>query len=164
MREFSQLLMEELEESEEADVLEADEVDELDLDMGDEDGDDDDAVDENPMVDIDDIDDFLDLPDDAIDIDQNYSGTIDNFYVIQGGDGTDEALEIDGPEGSANNTGTFTFDRGYIVGAPSSTSSDYAVFKSNAQGTLQNVHFTNFNAGAKVKVNGSTELDFIFDT
>jgi len=95
------------------------------------------------------------IDDDSYDIDQAYSGTISNFMAIISPTVDGDAFEIDGPEGSANNTGTFTFDRGYIVGAPGSTASDYAVFKSNAQGTMQNVHFTNFNAAAKVKVNGS---------
>ncbi len=36
--------------------------------------------------------------DDAIDVDQAWSGTLDNFIVIC--EGTDHALEIDGPEGS----------------------------------------------------------------
>ena len=95
------------------------------------------------------------IDDDSYDVDQAYSGTVSNFMAIISPTVDGDAFEIDGPEGSANNTGTFTFDKGYIVGAPNSTSSDYAVFKSNAQGTLQNVHFTNFNAGANVKVNGS---------
>lgn len=95
------------------------------------------------------------IDDDSYDVDQAYSGTVSNFMAIINPTGDGDAFEIDGPEGASNNTGTFTFDKGYIVGSSSSTSSDYAVFKSNAQGTLQNVHFTNFNAAAKVKVNGS---------
>lgn len=95
------------------------------------------------------------IDDDSYDVDQAYSGTVSNFMAIISPTVDGDAFEIDGPEGSANNTGTFTFDKGYIVGAPSSTKSDYMVFKSNAQGTVKNVYFTNFNAGAKVKVNGS---------
>ena len=37
--------------------------------------------------------------DDAYDIDQAYSGTIDNFVYIAGAD-SDHGLEVDGPEGS----------------------------------------------------------------
>ncbi|MDF1674045.1 MAG: hypothetical protein P1U41_11090 [Vicingaceae bacterium] len=95
------------------------------------------------------------IDDDSYDVDQAYSGTVSNFMAIMSPTADGDAFEIDGPEGSANNTGTFTFDKGYIVGAPGNTSNDYAVFKSNAQGTLQNVFFTNFNTGVKVKVNGS---------
>lgn len=95
------------------------------------------------------------IDDDSYDVDQAYSGTVSNFMAIISPTADGDAFEIDGPEGSSNNTGTFTFDKGYIVGASGNTSNDYAVFKSNAQGTLQNVHFTNFNAVAKVKVNGS---------
>ncbi|MBT8270612.1 MAG: hypothetical protein KJO25_01070, partial [Bacteroidia bacterium] len=43
--------------------------------------------------------------DDALDIDQAYSGTIDNAVVVLG-DFSDHALEIDGPEGTTN--GQFT--------------------------------------------------------
>lgn len=95
------------------------------------------------------------IDDDSYDVDQAYSGTVSNFMAIINPTGDGDAFEIDGPEGSSNNTGMFTFDKGYIVGSSVSTSSDYAVFKSNAQGTLQNVHFTNFNSGATVQVNGS---------
>ena len=37
--------------------------------------------------------------DDGVDIDMNYSGTVSNFMVVNGSN-SDEALEIDGPEGS----------------------------------------------------------------
>lgn len=96
------------------------------------------------------------IDDDSYDVDQSYSGTISNFMAIISPTVDGDAFEIDGPEGSSNATGKFTFDKGLIVGASSSTASDYAVFKSKAQGTLQNIHFTGFNVAAKVKVNGST--------
>ena len=32
--------------------------------------------------------------DDALDVDQNYAGTVDNFYIIHGSDNTDEGLEL----------------------------------------------------------------------
>jgi hypothetical protein len=94
--------------------------------------------------------------DDAIDIDQAYSGTLDGFLVIHGGD-TDEGLEIDGPEGTANATGKFTLKNGTLIGDPSqeSDASSLADFKSKAQGTLENVIFTGYTAGKKIKIASS---------
>lgn len=94
------------------------------------------------------------IDDDCYDIDQAYSGTITNIMAIIGENQDGDAFEIDGPEGSANNSGVFTINKGYIVGS-SSNDAKFAVFKSNAQGTMQNVYFTNFMTGAKVAVNGS---------
>ena len=94
--------------------------------------------------------------DDAIDIDQAYSGTIDGFYVIHGGS-TDEGLEIDGPEGSENATGRFTLTNGTLVGDPSQAgdASSLGDFKSRAQGTVENVLFKGYTAGKKIKIAAS---------
>ncbi len=89
--------------------------------------------------------------DDAIDIDQNYSGTVSNFYVIQGGDDTDEALEIDGPEGTLSE-GLFTLENGTCI-AVDITKSSPADLKSKAQGTINNVAFNGYDSKAlKVRV------------
>lgn len=95
------------------------------------------------------------IDDDSYDVDQAYKGTVTNFVAVIGENQTGDAFEIDGPEGSSNNTGLFTFTKGYVVGNASNATCDYAVFKSKAQGTLQNVYFTDFNAAAKVKVDGA---------
>lgn len=94
--------------------------------------------------------------DDAIDIDQAYSGTVDGFYVVHGGS-TDEGLEIDGPEGSVNATGRFTLTNGTIVGDPSQAgdASSLGDFKSKAQGTIENVMFKGYTAGKKIKIAAS---------
>lgn len=79
--------------------------------------------------------------DDAIDIDQNYSGTIENVVVIHGGDDSDKALEIDGPEGTSND-GLFTIDKGtFIFTGGSGTGVD---LKSKAQGTIKNSLFMGY--------------------
>jgi hypothetical protein len=78
--------------------------------------------------------------DDGLDLDQNYAGTIDGFAVIHGdGIGTDEGLEVDGPEGSTYTDGLFTIKNGLcrIEGSEGSA----ADFKSKAQGTVMNVTF-----------------------
>jgi len=86
--------------------------------------------------------------DDGIDLDQNYSGTIENFMVIQGdGIGTDKGLEVDGPENTTNKEGLFTFKNGLlktegIEGYP-------ADFKDKAQGTVENVTFDYTKATGK---------------
>lgn len=89
--------------------------------------------------------------DDAIDIDQNYSGTINNFAVIHGGS-TDEGLEIDGPEGTLND-GLFTLKNGWIKTEDGSGSG--ADLKSKAQGTISNVRFVGYAAGNTIQVRSS---------
>lgn len=78
--------------------------------------------------------------DDGIDLDQNYSGTISEFAVIHGdGIGTDEGLEIDGPEGSTHKTGMFTVKNGICKAL--GTDGSPGDFKSKAQGKVENVTF-----------------------
>ncbi|MBI2259359.1 MAG: hypothetical protein HYU67_10745 [Flavobacteriia bacterium] len=79
------------------------------------------------------------IQDDAIDVDQNWAGTLDNFYVINNtGTGSDEGMEIDGPEGTLTD-GYFTIKNGtcIIYGGGEAR----ADFKSKAQGTVENVTF-----------------------
>ena len=90
--------------------------------------------------------------DDGVDIDQAYSGTLDGFMVIHGGD-TDKGLEIDGPEGVANATGKFTLKNGTVVGA--GNVGNPADFKSKAQGTVENVIFKGYTAGQMIKIAAS---------
>jgi hypothetical protein len=94
--------------------------------------------------------------DDGIDIDQNYSGTITDFAVIHGdGIGTDEGLEIDGPEGSTYTDGKFTLVNGLCRAEGSEGSA--ADFKSKAQGTVRNVTFE--YGDNPVKIRASFEDD-----
>lgn len=86
--------------------------------------------------------------DDAIDVDMNWSGTLNNFHIINNtGTGSDEALEIDGPEGSTNVNGMFTLINGTCL----ITDGTYPTgdFKSKAQGTVENVVL------GKVKISAS---------
>lgn len=94
--------------------------------------------------------------DDGIDIDQAYSGTIDGFFVVHGGD-TDEGLEIDGPEGTVNAADRFTLKNGTLKGDPSKPGdvSSLADFKSKAQGTVENVIFSGYTSGKKIKIAAS---------
>ncbi|HAQ38864.1 MAG TPA: hypothetical protein DCQ58_10185 [Saprospirales bacterium] len=92
--------------------------------------------------------------DDALDIDQNYSGTITNFYIIHGGD-TDEGMEIDGPEGSTYTTGKFKFIKGTVRSNDGKGSA--ADLKSKAQGTIENVAFVGYTTFAKVSASFNTD-------
>lgn len=94
--------------------------------------------------------------DDGIDIDQAYSGTIDGFMVIHGGD-TDEGLEIDGPEGTVSTADRFTLKNGTLTANTSKAGdvSSLGDFKSKAQGTVENVVFTGYAAGKKIKIAAS---------
>lgn len=81
--------------------------------------------------------------DDALDIDQNYAGTITNAYVLQGTD-TDNALEIDGPENSTYTDGLFTIQNSTFK--TENTDARAATFKSKGQGTLTNCAFSGYNS------------------
>lgn len=78
--------------------------------------------------------------DDAIDTDQSWAGTLDNFILICGTN-TDHALEIDGPEGAYN--AAHTLKNGSVKGHPSS---EFADFRAGARGTFENLYFFNFPA------------------
>jgi len=91
--------------------------------------------------------------DDGVDIDQAYSGTINGFMVIHGGNTTDKGLEIDGPEGTAHATGKFILKNGTVKG--SGNVANPADFKSKAQGTIENVIFTGYEAGKKLMIAAS---------
>ncbi|KAF5063552.1 hypothetical protein DSECCO2_293260 [anaerobic digester metagenome] len=76
--------------------------------------------------------------DDAIDTDQAWAGTLDNFIVICGDD-TDHALEIDGPEGSL--LAANTVKNGSLKGSPAAELGD---FRDGARGTFSNLYFFGF--------------------
>lgn len=74
--------------------------------------------------------------DDAIDIDQSYAGTVNNF-VVYVNKNSDKGLEIDGREGSLDKSFTLTNGSIYSIDG-SDTDAD---FKSKAKGTVTNVTF-----------------------
>lgn len=78
--------------------------------------------------------------DDAVDTDQSWAGTLDNFIIICGSN-TDHALEIDGPEGAYN--AAHTVKNGSVKGHPSS---EFGDFRAGARGTFENLYFFNFPA------------------
>ncbi len=86
--------------------------------------------------------------DDAYDIDQAYSGTIENFVYVAGTD-SDHGLEIDGPEGTA--TGRFTLKNGTLMGG----NGEYADFRDGAMGTVENVFFFGFSESSDFELDDS---------
>lgn len=91
--------------------------------------------------------------DDGVDIDQNYSGTVTNFMVYQGdGVGTDEGLEIDGPENATYKTGKFLLKNGTIVS--DGVAGSAADIKADAQGELNNIVWSGYATSANVKFEG----------
>jgi hypothetical protein len=79
--------------------------------------------------------------DDAIDIDQAYSGTVTNAAVVMN-NVSDHGLEIDGPEGS--DTGMYTLEDITIFSDDSDTNAnsgnrEYAQFRSSAMGNNNNI-------------------------
>ncbi|GAB3227820.1 hypothetical protein [Algoriphagus aestuariicola] len=95
--------------------------------------------------------------DDAVDTDQSWAGTLDNFIVICGTN-TDHALEIDGPEGAYNAAHTVT--NGSIKGHPNS---EFADFRAGARGTFSNLYFFNFPAPSANNNAGKGDLSLSGD-
>ena len=87
--------------------------------------------------------------DDGLDIDQAYSGTIDNAVVVLG-DISDHALEIDGPEGTAS--GAFTLTNATIIGNTTTANGEYADYRSNAQGNTSNIYAFGFKDSSDVEL------------
>lgn len=76
--------------------------------------------------------------DDALDTDQAWAGTMDNFIIICGPT-TDHALEIDGPEGDYRDGHTII--NGSVKGHPSSELAD---FRDGIEGHFANIYFFGF--------------------
>ena len=87
--------------------------------------------------------------DDAIDIDQAYSGIVDNVVVVLGNI-SDHAFEVDGPEGTGS--GAFTIQNATIIGNADTENGEYADYRSNAQGTTNNIYAYGFKASSDVEL------------
>jgi len=91
--------------------------------------------------------------DDAIDLDQAYSGTITNAYVAMGV-GSDTVFEIDGTESTSTPrvTGSYTIDGVTAIGNANATRlTTYGDWKADAMGANKNIVFKGFKVGSKVK-------------
>ena len=90
--------------------------------------------------------------DDALDTDQAWAGTLDNFIVIAGGE-TDHCLEIDGPEGSY--LAAHTLKNGSVKG---NNVAELADFRDGARGTFENIYFFGFADPASTDGRGDFSL------
>lgn len=78
--------------------------------------------------------------DDGIDIDMNYAGSVEDFIIKLNSD-SDEAIEVDGPEGVITHTdGMFFLTNGSI--AMESGAECHSAFKGDGKGTIDNVDFS----------------------
>lgn len=77
--------------------------------------------------------------DDAVDGDQAWAGTLNNFIVVMGDD-SDHALELDGPEGAADST--MTLMNGTIKG---NDNGELGQLRDGARVVLKEIYFYNFN-------------------
>jgi hypothetical protein len=96
---------------------------------------------------------FSYIGDDALDIDQAYDGTVDNFIFI-GGPIAPRALELDGPEGTMNAGGKFILKNGSLKGGYTDylVESQLAGFRNDAKGTLENCYFFDFSPLSTVEL------------
>lgn len=93
-----------------------------------------------------------DAKDDSFDMDQAYSGTVENFIAILG-DNSDHALELDGPEGTLQ--GSFTLKNGSLKGnikAGENGKGEYGDLRSHATCTLENLYFFGFHATSDLEL------------
>ena len=90
--------------------------------------------------------------DDAIDLDEGYSGTIDNAVIVMDAD-TDNAFEIDGTEDSTGAVkGEYTLQNVTIYGNNTQESSNpYGHWKSDATGLNSNIVYKNFLTGKVIE-------------
>ncbi len=92
--------------------------------------------------------------DDALDIDQNYAGTISEALIIHGGD-TDNGIEWDGPENSTHTSGLCTIENSTF--RSSDAEGRAATIKSKGQGNLHNCVFENYNNGIRIRASFENE-------
>lgn len=78
--------------------------------------------------------------DDAIDADQAWKGTLDNFIVVSAGD---KLFELDGPEGAYIN-GNYTLTNGSII---AQTAAGLVDNDDNTNVDMSNIYFTSLAAG-----------------
>lgn len=84
--------------------------------------------------------------DDAIDTDQAWSGTLDNFVVITP---AGHCFELDGPEGSMS--GSHTIKNGTVVASRNGrVSEDLINTDANSEVSLENIHITSIASGQTI--------------
>lgn len=90
--------------------------------------------------------------DDALDIDEAYSGTISNSVAILGNI-SDHAMEIDGPAGSLE--GMFTMNNITLIGNSETENGEYADLRDSAMGSMNDFYVTGFKASSDVELDNN---------
>ena len=92
--------------------------------------------------------------DDGLDIDQSYAGTISNAIVIANST-SDHGLEIDGPEGSMNDS--FKLENITLIGDSSAGNGEYADFRKGALGSINNLYAYGFQVGKDFELDAEAD-------
>lgn len=98
--------------------------------------------------------------DDALDIDEAFSGTVTNSVAILGNI-SDHAMEIDGPAGSYE--AAFILDGITIIGNTETENGEYADFRDNAMGALNNIYAVGFKASSDVELDNNVVAQNFLD-
>ena len=94
--------------------------------------------------------------DDGLDIDQGYSGNIDNAVVIAEA-ASDHGMEIDGPEGSA--TGKFLLTNITLIGSSTASDGEYNDNRKGATGTINGLLAYGFQSGKDFELDAEADED-----
>lgn len=97
--------------------------------------------------------------DDGVDIDQNYAGTVSNFLVYIGST-SDEAMEVDGREGTDYTDDAFTLEYGTVYLVDGADNTVHADFKEKAKGSVYSVNM----ADGTVQIAASYDTDTYEET
>ena len=92
--------------------------------------------------------------DDGLDIDQSYAGTISNAIVIANST-SDHGLEIDGPEGSMNDS--FKLENITLIGDGTAGNGEYADFRKGALGSVNNLYAYGFQVGKDFELDAEAD-------
>ncbi|GAB3650097.1 hypothetical protein GCM10028791_16870 [Echinicola sediminis] len=84
---------------------------------------------------------FWNVKDDAVDADQAWNGTLDNFIIAHSENTGDNCFELDGPEGSYEN-GNYTLINGTVIAGGSAKLVDN---DNNTNVDMSNIYFTNIS-------------------
>ena len=94
--------------------------------------------------------------DDGLDIDQGYSGNVDNAVVIAEA-ASDHGMEIDGPEGSA--TGKFLLTNITLIGSSTASDGEYNDNRKGATGTINGLLAYGFQSGKDFELDAEADED-----
>jgi len=92
--------------------------------------------------------------DDGLDIDQSYAGTINNAVVIANST-SDHGLEIDGPEGSMEDS--FKLENITLIGDGTAANGEYADFRKKALGSINNLYAYGFQLGKDFELDAEAD-------